>query len=205
MGTFDNFNEEQPKIFITHGKSATMHIGTVFYLKKNRPLELPLGTKMTSPMGVKITVTECLSFNADKYLVPGAVVGWYVATAESFGAVSTQQDLIREGFLHPEIRWDVKVAGLSSVVKCTYILSTSRTATTRSMGSERCLSWRNSSVMTESSQHQGRTKQKCCLPSSTRTCSAIPDAWWMCVAMFIDWLLRGDVERRDVRSHHNSS
>ena len=75
MGAFDNFNKEQPKKFITHGKSAIMHIGTVFYLKNNRPLELPLGTKMTSPMGVKFIVTECLPFNADKYLVR-----WWVAT-----------------------------------------------------------------------------------------------------------------------------
>ena len=87
MGAFDNFNEEQPNKIITQGKSAIMHIGTVFHLKNNRPLELPVGTKMTSPIGVKSVVTECLPFNVDKYLVRDAVVGCYVATADSLDAV----------------------------------------------------------------------------------------------------------------------
>ena len=36
-GAFDNFNEEGKKKFVTHGKSAHMHIGTVFFLKKKPP------------------------------------------------------------------------------------------------------------------------------------------------------------------------
>ena len=43
----------------TDGKNAITHIGTVYYAKKAKPIDLPVGTIVKSPHGVMFEVDSC--------------------------------------------------------------------------------------------------------------------------------------------------
>ena len=107
MGAFNDFNKESKKKLFTLGKSAIVHIGTAFYLKKSWLMELHIGTTMTSPRGVKIVVVSCVPFDADKCLVQGTVVDAALLDTNTYilvpAEVWAQQVVVQEGFLHPDV------------------------------------------------------------------------------------------------------
>jgi hypothetical protein len=71
-------------------------------LKQDRPYSLPKGTQMQSPNGMRFVVEECVQHSDTRFLVKGACV------LDPNQELEHSEDvLIREGFLWPEIGWKV--------------------------------------------------------------------------------------------------
>ena len=86
--------------------SPLTYILALYSLKK-KTLGLPVGTSMTSPRGIKFIVVSCALFNIHKYLVWGEVIPRDDGIDIVFDELElrTEEVLIKEGFLHPNIGW----------------------------------------------------------------------------------------------------
>ena len=60
-GAFDNHQKILPKKNPGDGKSAVTHGGTSSFLKEDRPYIIPNGTTMTSPLGTRFKVINCVT------------------------------------------------------------------------------------------------------------------------------------------------
>ena len=100
-GAFDNFNMVTSKQTTAEGKSAITHIGTSSLVKEDRPYILPVGTKMSSPLGTKFRVVGCTDHSDTRVLVIGQVENDSLPE----GTEIADRALIEEGFLYPEVGW----------------------------------------------------------------------------------------------------
>ena len=123
----DNHQQILPKKSISEGKSAITQVGTAMILKQDRPYHLPPGTRMRSPRGVSLVVLVCLEHTEYQLKIAGCLPLDYITGLAEDGAVQTDlhiydQRRILEGFLYPEISWEIEnVPGLSKMLKVTYL------------------------------------------------------------------------------------
>ena len=104
-GSYDNYNEVLPKKNPTDGKNAITHIGTVYYAKKAKPIDLPVGTIVKSPHGVMFEVDSCKQETPYRFMVCGTIVSHLESTVDK---VVADKNLILTGVVWPEVGWEVQ-------------------------------------------------------------------------------------------------
>ena len=123
---FDNHNKIISCKNVVEGKSSNNQIGTAMFLREDKPYDLPPGTTMKSPNGVPFILLECSRHSETHLKLTGCVFPHYImALVESERPVAGEclhdQQRILEGFLYPDIGWDViSVPGLSQMPEVTY-------------------------------------------------------------------------------------
>ena len=111
------------------GKSGIMQRGTAFLMKKNKCMTLPVGTVMTSPSGLRFTVTKTDRINAYMIVVNGDLLpdqAIIEGISDSMGEKEDQQTSemcdIQNGFNWPRIGWDViLIRGFDPCRELTYV------------------------------------------------------------------------------------
>ena len=71
-GAFDNHQKILPKKNPGDGKSAVTHVGTLSFLKEDRPYIIPNGTTMTSPLGTRFKVINCVTSSDTRVIIKGS-------------------------------------------------------------------------------------------------------------------------------------
>ena len=125
-GAFDNFNRLISAKYHREGKSSNNQIGTAALVREDTSYLLPQGTTMASPCGIPFEVVWCEQHTPTQMLVVGRVApdiaqqffGDYPCDDET---ITQEYERIKEGFLYPEIGWDVVDApGMTKMPPMTY-------------------------------------------------------------------------------------
>ena len=125
-GAFDNFNRLISAKYHREGKSSNNQIGTAALVREDTSYLLPQGTTMASPCGIPFEVVWCEQHTPTQMLVVGRVApdiaqqffGDYPCDGET---ITEEYEQIKEGFLYPEIGWDVVDApGMTKMPPMTY-------------------------------------------------------------------------------------
>jgi hypothetical protein len=72
-GAFDNWQCSMAKTYQAGGKSSIFQRATAMFLKKNKSFEVPKGSTMISPNGIKFRVVSCDKVDNYGYLITGSV------------------------------------------------------------------------------------------------------------------------------------
>ena len=104
-GSYDNYNQVLNKKNPTEGKNAITHIGTVYYAKKAKPIDLPVGTVLQSPHGVLFEVVSCKQETPYRFMVCGTLLSHLDSVVEKEVA---DKNLILTGVLWPEVGWEIQ-------------------------------------------------------------------------------------------------
>jgi hypothetical protein len=109
---FDNFQKVIPKKNITGFKGAVVHVGTSMVMKRNKPIQVVVGTSFVSEFGVGFKVISVDWHDSYHFLLKGEVDELWNGAAIPPSALNADRigadiELIVNGFLWPRIGWDI--------------------------------------------------------------------------------------------------
>ena len=104
--TFDNCQEIVPKKDQTEGQSAVTLRGTSMFLKRDKTFEVPVGTEMVSPLGIRFKVVTCKRQDPFTVVIKGALLS-PIGDDASEGMKDQAIQIDKYKILWPQVGWDI--------------------------------------------------------------------------------------------------
>ena len=105
--SFDNWQTQIRKQYQTEGKSSVYLRGTAYYIKKDKTFVLPEGTIMKSPLGIRFTISSCVSHDIYYSVITGTILD--EDSISTTPQIAAQIEAIQNGgVMWPKVGWIVE-------------------------------------------------------------------------------------------------